>query len=105
MVIHIYSFIKERSGYIPSDLELARIHIDPEKQMEIESIDGALKEKLSALFSGTLYIREPAEDGITGFSHRYRQIGIEDENFIAEMLRQLRKYGICGIAEAAPGAS
>ena len=93
MTVNIYPFLKSHIGYSPSDTLLAQITFS-ETGTNVECIDGALREKLIAILSESIYYRKFCGTEEKSISFSYELLNPNDASFLKEFLYRLRQYNL-----------
>ena len=98
MVINIFPLSKSHIGFVPSDIVLARVTWTNE-ELSIESIDGALREKIREILTLPVITRVPDGDMENLFSFVYKELSTGSPDFLSEILLRLRAYQLYAIID------
>jgi hypothetical protein len=94
--ILIYPLLKTSKGLCPGEFEVAEVSLANGRTM-IHCPDGALREKISQIFSTPIRARKITGEIPRLFSHHYEDIMPDTEEFFQEILYRLKNHNLHGV--------
>lgn len=96
MKIVIYPLLQTTKGKVPGEFEVAEVVLEGQ-EVRINCPDGALRERISQIFSTPICVRRPAGEIPRVFAHGFKTIECGSAEFFQEIPFHLRKYNLYGV--------